>query len=91
MTRAYIKLDPGFPDRKDYYPDGPWRALVTLFCYAAHQPTPGTFKNDKLVKVLLGRHARTGHSSWSAGRTGRKVRSRQSRPGWRRSRSAADR
>jgi hypothetical protein len=58
MTRAYIKLDPGFPDRKDYYPDGPWRALVTLFCYAAHQPTPGTFKNDKLVKVLLGRHAR---------------------------------
>lgn len=58
MTRAYIKLDPGFPDRKDYYPDGPWRALVSLFCYAVHQPTPGSFKNERLVKVLLGRHAR---------------------------------
>lgn len=58
MTRAYIKLDPGFPDRKEYYPDGPWRALVTLFCYAAHQPSPGTFKNEKLVKVILGPHAR---------------------------------
>lgn len=58
MTRAYIKLDPGFPDRKDYYPDGPWRALVTLFCYASHQPKPGSFKNEKLVKVLLGRQSR---------------------------------
>lgn len=57
-ARAYIKLDPQFPDRKDYYPDGPWRALVTLFCVAVHQPTPGTFKNERLVKVLLGRHAR---------------------------------
>jgi hypothetical protein len=58
MTRAYIKLDPNFPDRKDYYPDGPWRALVTLFCYASHQPTPGVFKSERLMKVMLGRHAR---------------------------------
>jgi hypothetical protein len=58
MTRAYIKLDPGFPERKEYYPDGPWRALVTLFCYASHQPTPGVFKSEKIAKVLLGKHGR---------------------------------
>jgi hypothetical protein len=58
MMRAYIKLDPSLPDRKDYYPDGPFRALVSTFCFAAHQPVPGTFKNERLLKVLLGRHSR---------------------------------
>lgn len=58
MTKAYIKLDPGFPDRKDYYPDGAFRALVTLFCSAAHQPKPGTFRSERIVRALLGKHAK---------------------------------
>lgn len=58
MTKAYIKLDPGLPDRKDYYPDGAFRALVTLFCAGAHQPKPGCFRSERIVKALLGRHAR---------------------------------
>lgn len=58
MTRLYIKLDPNLPDRKDYYPDGAFRALVTVFCVAAHQPKPGTFKNEKLLRVLLAKQAR---------------------------------
>lgn len=56
--RPYIKLDPFMPDRKAYYPDGAFRALVETFCAASHQPEPGEFKSAKLLKVLLGARAR---------------------------------
>lgn len=58
MTRSYIKLDPDLPDRKDYYPDGAFRALVIVFCTASHQPRPGYFRSERLLKALLGRHAK---------------------------------
>lgn len=58
MTRPYIKLDPRLPERKDYYPDGPWRALVETFCYAASQDTPGRFKNERVLRALLGARGR---------------------------------
>lgn len=58
MTRVYIKLDPEFPERKDYYPDGAWRALVETLCYAEHQQKPGRFKNEKVLKALLGPRAK---------------------------------
>jgi hypothetical protein len=57
-SRPYLKLDPYLPERKDYYPDGPWRALVTTFCLAAQQPRPGLFRDEKVLRVLLGRFAR---------------------------------
>lgn len=58
MTRPYIKLDPSFPERKDYYPDGAWRALVETFCHAEHQLKPGRFNNEKVLKALLGPRAK---------------------------------
>lgn len=56
--RAYIRLDPDFADRKDSYPDGAFRALVTLFCAGALHSKRGVFKNERLVRVVLGRHSR---------------------------------
>lgn len=58
MTRSYIKFDPDFPERKDYYPDGAWRALVETFCYAETQQKPGRFKNEKVLRALLGARAK---------------------------------
>lgn len=58
MTRAYIRLDPDFADRKDDYPDGAFAALVALFCAAATHSKRGTFKNRMLVRVILGRRSR---------------------------------
>ena len=47
MTRAYIRLDPAFDERKESYPDGPYAALIATFCLAEHQPEPRTFFEDE--------------------------------------------
>lgn len=56
--RAYIRLDPEFADRKEDYPDGAFASLIALFCAAAVHSRQGTFKSEKLVRVILGRRAR---------------------------------
>lgn len=61
MTRAYIRLDPAFDERKESYPDGPYAALVATFCLAEHQPERGRFRSLDYLSRLLGkrgRHAR---------------------------------
>ena len=61
MTRAYIRLDPSFDERKYDYPDGPYAALIATFCLAEHQPERGRFRSlDYLTRLLgkRGRHAK---------------------------------
>lgn len=61
MTRAYIRVDPGFYERKAVdqgYPPGAVAALVGCFCLAESQPTRGRFRDRKLLGVLLGPQAR---------------------------------
>ena len=58
MTRAYIRLDPAFDERKYDYPDGPYAALVATFCLAEHQPERGRFRSVEYLKRLLGRRGR---------------------------------
>jgi 5-methylcytosine-specific restriction endonuclease McrA len=58
MTRAYIRLDPQFDERKEAYPDGPYRALVACFCLAESQPVRGRFRSVDFLKRILGRSGR---------------------------------
>jgi hypothetical protein len=58
MTRAYLRLDPGFDERKAGYPDGPYAALVACFCLAEYQPQRGRFRSESYLKALLGRRGR---------------------------------
>lgn len=58
MTRAYIRLDPGFADRKVDYPDGPHAALIDCFCFAETQMTRGRFRDIRILRALLGRRGR---------------------------------
>lgn len=58
MTRAYIRLDPAFDERKESYPDGPFAALVSTFCLAEHQPERGRFRSFDYLTRLLGRRGR---------------------------------
>ena len=58
MTRAYIRLDPAFDERKESYPDGPYAALVGTFCLGEAQPDRGRFRSLDYLKRLLGRRGR---------------------------------
>ena len=58
MSRAYIRLDPSLPERKEEYPDGAFRAFVECFCYAETQPRRGHFRNVRILRAYLGRRAR---------------------------------
>lgn len=58
MTRAYLRLDPHFADRKAAYPDGAFRAFVDVLCFAEQQADRGRFRNEKLLRVLMERRAR---------------------------------
>lgn len=58
MTRAYIRLDPAFDERKADYPDGPYAALIACFCTAELQPLRGSFRSLAYLKVLLGKRGR---------------------------------
>jgi hypothetical protein len=58
VTRAYIRLDPAFDERKEHYPDGPYAALVATLCLAEHQPQRGRFRSLDYLARLLGKRGR---------------------------------
>lgn len=58
MARAYLRLDPGFDEHKEAYPDGPYAALIATFCAAETQPQRGRFRNLEYLRRLLGRRGR---------------------------------
>lgn len=58
MTRAYIRLDPAFDERKYDYPDGAYAALIAVLCLAEHQPERGRFRSTEYLGRLLGRRGR---------------------------------
>jgi hypothetical protein len=58
MSRAYIRLDPGFDEHKHDYPDGAYAALVATFCLAESQAQRGRFRDLSYLKALLGKRGR---------------------------------
>jgi hypothetical protein len=61
MTRAYIRVDPGFYERKvfeDRYPLPAVTALVGCLCLAEMQPVRGRFRDLSVLRALLGRGSR---------------------------------
>lgn len=57
MTRAYIRLDPGFFERKVLgggYSPGEALALIGSFCLAESQTPRGRFRNERVLRALLG-------------------------------------
>ncbi len=58
MSRAYIRFEPAFAERKEDYPDGAFRALVECFCYAESQPRRGHFRNERILRAFLDKRAR---------------------------------
>ncbi len=58
MTRAYLRLDPAFDERKADYPDGPYAALVACICLAETQPERGRFRSSTFLRALLGKRGR---------------------------------
>jgi len=57
-TRAYLRLDPGFDERKESYPDGPYAAFIAALCLAESQPDRGRFRSERFLRALLGRRGR---------------------------------
>jgi hypothetical protein len=57
-TRAYIRLDPGFDERKESYPDGAYAAFIATLCLAESQPDRGRFRSERYLRALLGRRGR---------------------------------
>ena len=58
MPRHYLRLDPGFDERKESYPDGPYAALIACFCQGELQPQRGRFRNERFLKAILGARGR---------------------------------
>lgn len=57
MTRAYLRLDPGFFERKRIqqgYSAAQVSALIGVFCQAESQPERGRFRDERLLRALLG-------------------------------------
>ena len=57
MTRAYVRLDPAYYERKleQGSPLGAIAALVGCFCMGEHQTTRGYFRDQAVLKALLGK------------------------------------
>lgn len=58
MTRAYLRLDPAFDERKEHYPDGAFRALVEVLCLAERQVQRGRFRSVDYLRRLLGKRGK---------------------------------
>ena len=57
MTRAYIRVDPAFYERKvieDGYPLPAVAALIGCLCLAEMQPNRGRFRDLSVLRALLG-------------------------------------
>lgn len=57
MTRAYLRLDPGFFERKvirQAYPPAAALALIGTYCLAESQPERGRFRDERLLRAMLG-------------------------------------
>ena len=72
MTRAYLRLDPGFDEHKEGYPDGPRNLVRTLYRYLAAGKKPGrdeadfpTFEDgDAEVRIVEAVLASNAKQSW---------------------------
>jgi hypothetical protein len=65
MTRAYLRVDPAFFERKALtqdYPVGVFAALVGTLCLAETQPERGRFRSERLLRALLESTAVTSRS-----------------------------
>lgn len=58
MSRAYLRLDPGFDEHKESYPDGPYAALICVLCLAESQPMRGRFRSAKFLRAIMGKRGR---------------------------------
>jgi hypothetical protein len=61
VSRAYLRKDPGFFERKAIdqgYPSGAYTALDGVLCLAESQPQRGRFRDARLLKALLGPYGR---------------------------------
>ncbi len=58
MSRAYLRLDPAYDERKADYPDGPYASLIACICLGETQPERGRFRSEKYLRALLGRRGR---------------------------------
>jgi hypothetical protein len=57
MTRAYLRLDPNFFERKAIdqgYPLPVLAAFIGCLCLADSQPQRGVFRDEKVLRTLLG-------------------------------------
>lgn len=59
MSRAYIRLDPGFDEHKYEYPDSAYSALVATLCLAELQPERGRFRSAEYLRRLLGKRGKS--------------------------------
>lgn len=58
MPRAYLRLDPGYDEHKESYPDGPYAALIATFCHGEMQPERGRFRNERFLRAILGKRGK---------------------------------
>lgn len=61
MARAYLRFDPRLFEKKvveQGYPLPLFAAFVGTICEAEHQPVRGSFRNDRVLRALLGPAAR---------------------------------
>jgi hypothetical protein len=47
-----------FDDRKAAYPDGPYATFIAVLCLAEWQPERGRFRNERMLRALLGKRGR---------------------------------
>lgn len=58
VTRAYLRLDPAYDERKADYPDGPYATLIACICLAESQPERGRFRSERFLRALLEKRRR---------------------------------
>jgi hypothetical protein len=58
MSRAYIRLDPGFDEHKYDYPDGAYAAYIAVLCLAEKQSQRGRFRSADYLRRMLGKRGR---------------------------------